>query len=234
MSKIIWFRAIVAVTVMAMPSAGWCLARWPDANVGILTGAVSGLVVLDVDAQHQGLESLSRIEAAWSALPPTVECRTGGGGRHLYYRHPGGQVRNKAGLSPGIDLRGDGGYVVAPPSIHPSSSVYEWLPRRSPADIEPAPLPYWLASGVSDVGPRLGHPIAHWRRLAREGVAEGERNSTLASFAGHLLWHGVDPEVALELLAAWNNRRCRPPLPDDEVIRVVESITRLHARERSG
>ena len=111
-------------------------ARWPDADVGILTGAVSGLVVLDVDAQHQGLESLSRIEAAWSALPPTVECRTGGGGRHLYYRHPGGQVRNKAGLSPGIDLRGDGGYVVAPPSIHPSGSVYEWLPRRSPADIE--------------------------------------------------------------------------------------------------
>jgi hypothetical protein len=64
-----------------------------------------------------------------------------------------------------------------------------------------------------------------------EGVVEGERNATLASLTGHLLRHGVDPQVALELLSAWNRVRCRPPLNDEEVTGVMESITRLHARE---
>ena len=61
-----------------------------------------------------------------------------------------------------------------------------------------------------------------------EGVNEGERNSTIASLTGHLLWHGVDPQVALELMLAWNRLRCCPPLDDEEVARVVASITRLH------
>ena len=64
-----------------------------------------------------------------------------------------------------------------------------------------------------------------------KGVAEGARNNTLASLTGHLLWHGVDPEAALELLLAWNRARCRPPLPDEEVARVVASIERTHRRE---
>jgi hypothetical protein len=62
----------------------------------------------------------------------------------------------------------------------------------------------------------------------REGVSEGERNSTIASLTGHLLWHGVDPEVALEVMLAWNRMRCRPPLDDAEVARTVASITKLH------
>ena len=63
-------------------------------------------------------------------------------------------------------------------------------------------------------------------------MPEGERNATLASLTGHLLWRGVDPEVALELMLAWNRTRCRPPLSDEEVVRVVESIVRLHGRAR--
>ncbi len=91
-----------------------------------------------------------------------------------------------------------------------------------------AALPAWLLS-LPQGG--IGHPPAHWRRLVRDGVAEGERNSTLASLTGHLLRRGVDPEVALELLLAWNRIRCRPPLPDEEVAGVVESIARVRARE---
>jgi hypothetical protein len=67
-----------------------------------------------------------------------------------------------------------------------------------------------------------------------DGVDEGARNATLASLAGHLLWHGVDATVVLELLLSWNRARCRPPLPDDEVAGVVQSIARLHAREATG
>lgn len=206
---------------------GW-LARWPDANLGVVTGAISGLLVLDVDPRHGGAESLSALETGEGPLPPTVEALTGGGGRHLYFAHPGGVVRNRVGLRPGIDLRGDGGLVVVPPSRHPSGRAYRWRPGHAPGEIPLAPLPAWLLHPAG--APRAGHPLATWRERVREPVREGERNSTLASFSGHLLWHGVDPEVATELLLCWNRVHCQPPLSDEEVVRTVESIARTHRR----
>lgn len=70
--------------------------------------------------------------------------------------------------------------------------------------------------------------------LAREGVEAGRRNTTIASFTGHLLWHGVDLEVVTELMLAWNRQRCHPPLPDEEVVRTVHSIEATHRRHRRG
>jgi len=211
--------------------AGW-FRRWPDANVGIATGALSGLVVLDIDARHGGDRSLSELELAHGPLPTTVEALTGGGGRHLYFMHPRGVVHNRVGVVPGVDLRGDGGCVVAPPSVHPTGTLYAWAPARSPEDVRAAPLPRWLAQLAQPETGRAGHPLSHWRELVRRRIPEGERNNTIASLAGHLLWHGVDAEVALELLAAWNRVQCDPPLPDEEVARVVDSIARLHERRR--
>jgi len=208
--------------------------RWPNANVGIVTGAVSGVVVLDVDDRHGGALSLAELDLELGPMPRTVEAATGGGGRHLYFRHPALRVANRVALRPGIDLRGDGGCVVTPPSTHPSGRPYAWVLGRSPDEIEIAPLPAWLLPRSERVEGGLGHPLAHWRKLVRKGVAEGERNSTLASLTGHLLWRGVDPEVALELLLAWNRTRCRPPLPDAEVAGVVESVARLRARQVPG
>jgi len=205
--------------------------QWPNANVGIVTGAVSGIVVLDVDRRHGGALSLAQLDIELGPIPMTIEAATGGGGRHLYFRHPGGRVTNRVGLRPGIDLRGDGGCVVAPPSVHPSGRRYTWMLGHSPDEIEIAPLPAWVLSRPEGIEGGSGHPRAHWRQLVRHGVAEGERNSTLASLTGHLLWHGVDPEVALELLLAWNRMRCRPPLPDEEVAGVVESVAHVRARQ---
>jgi hypothetical protein len=85
-----------------------------------------------------------------------------------------------------------------------------------------------MASGS---GARAGHSLDHWRKLVSEGVPEGTRNNTLASLAGHLLWHGVDPQVTLELLLCWNRTRCRPPLDDAEVAGVVASIVKRHTAE---
>jgi hypothetical protein len=203
--------------------------RSPGANVGIVTGQVSGLAVLDVDVLHRGDESLRELERLHGPLPRTIEAATGGGGRHVYFAHPGSLVHNQVGLAPGIDLRGDGGFVVAPPSIHPLGRHYEWT---HPPDQTPlAPMPPWLLRLIQRREGRAGHSLAHWRRLTGAGAEEGERNNTIASLAGHLLWHGVDPAVALELLRCWNATRCRPPLPEDEVARTVESIVRLHLRE---
>lgn len=212
---------------------GW-FARWPDANLGVVTGSTSGVVVLDVDAGHGGSESIARLESEHEPLPPTIAVVTGGGGRHVYFAPGGAALHNRAGIAPGLDFRGEGGYVVVPPSIHPSGNRYVWAPGAGPRDVPLALIPGWLKDLVGDAEQRRGHPLIHWQTLVREGVDQGLRNSTLASIAGHLLWHGVDPLVVLDLLLSWNARRCRPPLSDDEVARTVQSITRTHFRHHRG
>ncbi len=77
--------------------------RWPDANIGIVTGEISNLVVLDIDPKHGGDASLERLERRFGPLPATIEATTGGGGRHVYFAHPGGLIRNRTGLAQGID-----------------------------------------------------------------------------------------------------------------------------------
>ena len=205
-------------------------SRWPDNNVGIVTGAISGLVVLDVDPRHGGEGSLKYLNREHGPLLRTLEAMTGGGGYHIYFAHPGGTVRNRVGIAPGIDLRGDGGCIVAPPSVHPSGNHYQWIKGGGPGEVALASLPNWLHQMVSKAALRASHTLVYWRELLRKGVQEGERNNTIASISGHLLWHGVDPNVALEMLLCWNRIRCRPPLDDDEVVRTVQSISRLHER----
>ena len=108
--------------------------RWPGANVGVPTGPRSGLLVLDVDPREGGDESLEALERRRGAAPRTTRARTGGGGSHLYFRYPAGPaVANSAGfLGSGLDVRGEGGYVVAPPSR--TTGPYEWIDRSSPAE----------------------------------------------------------------------------------------------------
>lgn len=206
---------------------GW-FQHIPDANIGIVTGSISGLVVLDVDVGQGGDKSLAQWEQQYGLLPRTVEVVSGGGGRHLYFKHPGATLHNRVGLASGIDLRGDGGCIVAPPSIHPSGNVYQWLKGHEPGNMALADMPNWLDSLVGAKATGSGHSLQYWRSVIRESVPKGERNNTLASLAGHLLWHGVDGEVVQELLLSWNQVRCQPPLKVEEVVRTVQSIMRTH------
>jgi hypothetical protein len=122
---------------------GWWRG-WPDAGVGIATGCASRLVVLDVDPRHGGDDSLRELAARIGGLTDTVTCLTGGGGTHFYYRHPGGRdvpCRVALGGHAGLDLRGDGGYVVAPPSLHASGRTYEWDALAHVEDVPLAPCP---------------------------------------------------------------------------------------------
>lgn len=104
--------------------------QWPKANIGIATGAGSGIVVLDIDPKNGGVHSFEQIEQEFE-LPPTLTARTGSGGHHYYYRHPlDGKIPNSASkLGPGLDIRGDGGFIVAPPSMHACGQRYEWTNR---------------------------------------------------------------------------------------------------------
>jgi hypothetical protein len=120
-------------------------ARWRDANVGIVTGAASGLVVLDVDVAKGGFGSLA---AMFPKGPPrTLSVETGSGGLHRYHVHPGGRVPCHVGFRPGLDLRGDGGLVVAPPSRHKSGGPYLFITASRPI----APMPPELIAALAPV-----------------------------------------------------------------------------------
>lgn len=141
-----------ASTDPATIAAWW--HRWPSANVAVRTGAASRLVVIDIDPRHGGDESLDRLVATHGPLPATLAVHTGGGGRHLYFAHPGGTVRNSAGaLGPGLDMRGDGGYALAPPSRHVTGDTYQWL-----AADPTAPLPAWLLKLLERPAPNPAPP----------------------------------------------------------------------------
>ena len=197
-------------------------------NIGITTGIISGIVVLDIDPRHGGNESLSALEEKHGALPLTLRWQTGGGGQHIIFKHPGGNIRNSVGtLGAGIDVRGDGGYIVAPPSRHNSGNYYT-LPEGKSLDTPLVLPPAWLlqlmkqggSAGVKSNKP----PI---KQVVREQVPQGQRNSTIARVSGHLLAKHVDTRICLDLMLAFNDKYCVPPLDEEEVMRTVASIDHL-------
>jgi hypothetical protein len=202
-------------------------------NIGIATGAASGIVVLDIDPRHGGDESLARLETEKGKLPATWRFLTGGGGEHIVFRHPSRNVPNNAGaLGPGIDVRGDGGYIVAPPSVHMSGRPYAISVDHHPDDVPladvPEPLLPMLCPPASNGHATRSSPASpeEWRRRIAADIAEGERNVAIAKVAGLLLGRRVDPHAVLDLMLAYNATHCRPPLPDQEVVVTVASIAR--------
>jgi hypothetical protein len=177
-------------------------------NIGVATGDI---VVLDVDPRHDGDHSLKSLEDRHGPLPPTWRVITGGNGEHVYFQATAA-LRNSAGsLGPGLDLRARGGYVVAPPSLHLSGRRHCWNVDYHPDDVPLAPMPDWLVALIKQSG-SAQTSATDWRNLVVEGVSDGQRNSSMAKLAGHLLRRYVDPHVVLELLLAWNAGHCRPPL----------------------
>ena len=120
----------------------------PYANIGLVTGST---IVLDVDPRHGGDESLRVLEEEHGALPETCRSLTGGGGEHIFFRPPAGvEIRNSAGdLAPGLDIRGAGGYIVAPSSLHESGRTYEWSVDHHPDEVAPAPMPAWMVAALA-------------------------------------------------------------------------------------
>lgn len=201
-------------------------ARWPDANLAVRTGQVSRLVVIDVDGDV-GAESLCDLEREHGKLPITTSVVTPRGGQHFYFQHPGVEVRNSAGgLGAALDVRGDGGYVVVPPSVGQSGRRYE-PDERAPV----APMPAWLLERVTvqNGTARTAAPASAWIRMVRDGLPEGERNCGLARLTGHLLRRSIDVDLT-SVLVHLVNQRCRSPLPAGEVDRIIDNIAGREAR----
>jgi hypothetical protein len=199
--------------------------KWPKANIGIRTGAGSELVVLDVDARHKGYISLQLLEKAHGGLPPCPTVHTGGGGRHKYLSHPGIPIKNKTGIAPGLDIRGDGGYVVAPPSRHSSGKRYEWSEHAHLDQMAIPPMPQWLRKLVNEPAPKHS-------KTNGDSIQEGDRNVALTSFAGAVRRHGATEETILAALRKHNEDRCDPPLPDKELETIAASVSKYPPTEK--
>lgn len=212
----------------------WTVA--PSANIGMATGWATAL---DVDPRHGGDVSLQTLEAEHGPLPLTWRALTGGGGEHIFFRPPAGveirsSVGGQGGLAPGLDVRGSGGYVVAPFSRHISGRTYEWSVDHHPAEVPLASMPDWLATRLAETSRKGARPVSEWRRLVCETVAEGGRNTAVTRLTGHLLRRNIDAEMAHELVQAWNEARCSPPLELEEVTKIVASIARREHKRREA
>ena len=152
---------------------------------------------------------------------------------HHYFRHPGGDIGNRAGVLPKVDVRAQGGYVVAPPSLHVSGKRYTW--SLTPREVGFADAPAWLLELLQQ--PNGGHSKRspeEWRSLAAEGVGEGARHSSLCAISGKVFASDLDPTVGCQLLHAWNEARCRPPLPHAEAAKVILDIRDREAAKASS
>jgi Bifunctional DNA primase/polymerase, N-terminal/Protein of unknown function (DUF3987)/Primase C terminal 1 (PriCT-1) len=192
----------------------------PKANIGIATGAVSGIAVLDVDPRHGGRKSMCDLKNQFGQLPDGPRVYTGGGGVHVYFSHPGPVLKNKVGLFPGVDVRADGGYVLAAGSNHKSGRTYRWKQGHTPTDLAIPPLPHWLLNSL-----RRDHPMSvgldHENR-----ILSGQRNATLTSLGGVMRSRGMSPRAIEAALLAENQHRCDPPLKILEVHNIAASIAR--------
>ena len=213
---------------------GWWL-KWPNANPGMATGAISGRIVLDVD-EPRGVDTLRERRLA---VPPGVRQQTGGGGYQYIFKHPGFECRNFAGkvghtILPNIDFRGDGGLVVLPPGDHLSGGVYEWI--VSPKDDQIKDAPDWLLdlikgqmSATGNQGPNgqgTGLTPADWHRE----VPEGQRNTELTRIAGSLLYK-MSSADAWPMISAWNQEHCKPPIDDKDLEKIIKSIANKESRK---
>ncbi len=183
------------------------------ANVGIVTGELSGVIVLDFDTNEAWQEAINL------GMPETPLVETSRG-FHAYFKHRPGIRNDQHGqVIAGMDIRGEGGYVVAPPSVHESGDVYSWFDGKSFDDVLLAELPDWVVTHVVE------KPVLE---ELEGGVGSGERNETLARLAGSWVKEMGFAEVVTKALE-WNEK-CEPPLDELEVEKVAKSIwEREHA-----
>lgn len=201
--------------------------RHPDANVGVATGPGSNLFALDLDSP-EAMAALQQLEVRFGMLPATVTARTGKG-THLYFRWDAARpLRNRVRIGGvPIDVRGEGGNLIAPPSTHLSGARYEWL--NPPDRVEVAPAPGWLldhlgtdqAAPLVTTTPGFGPEGEGLDLRTARGVLAGGRHDAATRLVGAHLGRGEDPFQVLHLAYQWADR-CDPPMDRDELFGVVK------------
>lgn len=197
---------------------GW-FDNFPDANIGIACGKRSGIVVLDVDKQHNGFESITELVSKHGALPPTPVSKTGNGGEHIFFKCPDNiDIRNSAGkIGKGLDIRANGGYVVAPPSVHPNGNQYEWVVR--PSEVELAEMPEWMIEILKQ--PEEKKPV---QPITDEMIPDGQRHDIFVKLAGSMRRKGFSTDAIFQALMVENTTRCLNPSPPEHILEIAQDI----------
>lgn len=234
----LWYRSKKPITDHGFKDAskdptviGDWWTRYPCANIGCATGLVSNIVVLDIDPKPTSEEVLKNFVSKYNSITPTLTARSGRGGFHFYYRT---KIRlpSRVGIIEGVDFRGDGGYIVLPPSIHENGNAYQWLtPSGLPVE-EIAEIPQWLIDVIlkgtdGNSSEKLYNDI-----LSKSVIKEGQRTSTMTSMIGHLLARGVLPSLVRKLVHAVNTTNFDPPLDSIDVEKILNSIASKELKKR--
>jgi hypothetical protein len=202
-----------ATTDVATIDYWW--TQWPDANVGIACEP-SGLVVLDIDigVGKKGAESLAEFDAK---LPQTLTATTGSGGLHAVYKKDDLPALQKIGFRDGLDLIGKG-YIVAAPSLHYTGGQYRWR------DVRPlVPLPKILRDAALAGKPQR---VQTTPAGERSPIEHGGRNNALFKLGAALRDSGIGKEALASALHFENQQRCKPPVSDDELKLIIDSVLR--------
>ena len=212
--------------------------QYPSANIGIATGEINGLLVIDVDIKHDqgkyGDESLKALEQELGELPETWTAITGSGGLHYYFKYPvGHEISISASqLGEDLDIRANGGYVVAPPSVHPDTGrVYEWECGSDPAETPLAELPEKWVERLEKkkiTGETLGESQKKLFEIP-ETVSVGARNDTLFRYGASLRAKSVQAIETYKLMDQFNIDKCSPPIPAGELQKIYDSVMKYQA-----
>jgi predicted P-loop ATPase len=205
--------------------------KYRDCNIGVATGAYSGIVVIDIDNKNGGSGeiALEALEAKYGKLPETVEAFTPSGGRHLFFKAPVGiRISNSTNnLGQYLDVRGDGGYVlVAPSSI--DGKEYSFEVEHSPFVFQLADCPQWLLALIQESKRDYDINLGEKDRVIKEG-ARDERLFEIAKVARN---SGLTDQASLyAYLQGVNINNCRPPLDEKVVMKIVNSILSYEDRK---
>lgn len=200
-------------------------------NIGIIMGATSNLVCIDVDVKNaDGIATLEKLEEQLGELPQTVMSETPSGGIHYYFKYVKG-IRNRKNVGEGIDIQADGTQTVEAPS-QIGGTYYEWV--NSPFEYEIAELPQkwkqYLCEEVDEDTLLLSNKPFE----APSEVEEGGRNNTLASYVGSLLGKKLKKATVLKKALKYNEESCNPPLDEDEVKTIVDSMIKTDKTNKAN
>jgi hypothetical protein len=195
--------------------------QWPEANIGF---PMNDFICIDIDADKDGYVSLEKLEIELGKLPDTWVSETGGGGQHHFFKRNGARCKNSQGLRPGIDLKTNGGYVVASPSLHKTGKRYRW---NSECSRTLAELPKQWLDFISSNGNNDGDQPRFDTAGALAGVEEGQRDETCWRLACKLRNADVPFVEALDLVLK-AARNCTPPFPADAAQEKVERAYRKY------
>ncbi len=200
---------------------------WPTANIGICTGKESGIFVVDIDGE-EGFEWLHK-----QPFAQTPMVRTGSGGIHVFFRYPTDrEIKNSARkIAPQVDIRGDGGYVIAPPSSHASGNFYEWIQSWTEVPFAEAAQAVLdeITTAKTKKAKATVDPKGAFVRGQYLGTEEGGRDESLFRYACSLESHHYEPEEFQEKVFEANKRNT-PPLEDAEVEKIIASAQKYFLR----